>query len=747
MFYAHSTAADDHADWQTLVDHAEAVARLAGQRGARFGGAQCAEVLGWLHDLGKYSQAFQRRLAGSGQAVDHATAGAIEARERYGPQLGMLMAYALAGHHAGLANGRSPGARRMLSDRLQADIEPLDKAWQNEITVPALTDIQPPPIRQVAARRDFQSAFVGRMLFSCLVDADFIETESFYAETERRHVARGARPDIAVLQEALDAYLKNLTGDGPVNGRRREILSHVRAGADQAPGHFSLTVPTGGGKTLTSLAFALDHAIAHGMDRVIYVIPFTSIVEQNAAVFRGALGAYGYDAVVEHHGSFEPSATTDFAEASNATIEKLRRDSENWDAPIIVTTAVQFFESLFAAKTSRCRKLHNIANSVVILDEAQTLPLGLLRPSLAALDELRLNYGTSLVYCTATQPALADDHLGELPEALADVRELAPEPDRLFRDFERVRVRHIGAQDDSTIVEMLTARKQVLCIVNNRRHARYLFDQIADQPGVFHLTTAMYAHHRREVLATIRQCLEDDRPCRVVATSLIEAGVDVDFPCVLRAEAGLDAIAQAAGRCNREGRCAVEASNVFVFSPTSDDWAPPPELRVFAQVMREVLRNQPDAEDVLSPRIMQRYFEMLYWHQGRDVLDTHQIMALFDNAGFDGLPFEEAEKRYRLIENTQCPVIIPADKTASEAIQALAYTERVGGIARTLQQYSVQVPRQGFAALEKKGAIYIAEQAKFGDAFVVLANTELYDRRSGLNWSDPTFMSAEGLVM
>ncbi|MDR9441002.1 MAG: CRISPR-associated endonuclease Cas3'', partial [Halomonas sp.] len=520
MFYAHSTSATDKTDWQTLESHLRTVGQLAAERAERFGASHWGEAAGLLHDIGKYTVPFQRRLEGSPERVDHSTAGAHIAIDNY-PQVGYLLAYLIAGHHAGLANGRDIGERTPLKNRLEADLPPLDSAWQQEIALPR--NLLPPAhFQQRRDRAFFQYAFLARMLFSCLVDADFIDTEAFYVVHEKGvpH-ARGGGPPLDVLRDALDKCLATFKADSDVNRLRGEILTHVRAQAELPPGRFSLTVPTGGGKTLASLAFALDHAIAHGMDRVIYVIPFTSIVEQNAAVFRDALGEYGEASVLEHHSAFDAGNQRD-----RHSVDKLRRDSENWDAPIIVTTAVQFFESLFAAKTSRCRKLHNIAGSVVILDEVQTMPLPLLRPSVAALDELALNYHTSVVLCTATQPALAetDDPEHSFQGGFRDMRELAKCPNKLYRDLKRVSVRHIGTLDDGELRDELLATDQVLCIVNNRRHARALFESIADQPGVYHLTTSMYAVHRRRVLVEIRQALESSQSCRVISTSLIEAG-------------------------------------------------------------------------------------------------------------------------------------------------------------------------------------------------------------------------------
>ncbi|ERJ18000.1 CRISPR-associated helicase Cas3 family protein [Salinisphaera shabanensis E1L3A] len=751
MFYAHSTECSDARDWQGLADHLQAVADLAAKRAARFGWENAGRAAGLLHDLGKYSPAFQRRLSGSGERVDHSTAGALEAKTRFPDGLGHLLAYAIAGHHAGLANGRDAGTRTPLSDRLVADLPTLSSRWREELVLPDSLH----PDGAFHQRRDrpfFQMAFLTRMLFSCLVDADFIETETFYTVVAGdAPPERGNPTSLSTLRDALNTHLDELAAKArksPVNERRADILHHVRAAAPEPPGHFSLTVPTGGGKTLASLAFALDHAIAHGMDRVIYVIPFTSIVEQNAAVFRDALGAFGEDAVLEHHSAFDDDSRR--GRQDRHSRDKLKRASENWDMPIVVTTAVQFFESLFAAKTSKARKLHNIANSVVVLDEAQTMPLALLRPSVAALDELALNYRASIVLCTATQPALeeTDNPAHSFAGGLRDVRELAPDPHSLAQQFERVTVRHIGTLDDDGLTEELLDCEQVLCIVNNRRHARALYESIADSPGAYHLTTAMCAVHRRQILAEIREVLASGSPCRVVSTSLIEAGVDIDFPRVLRAEAGLDSIAQAAGRCNREGRRESDQSEVRIFATANQDWAPPPELKQFAQATRAVLRAHGEAP--LAPAAITAYFRLLYWQKGPQELDKHDLLGQIETAQLDGLPFDMLEQKYRLIENTQRSVIIPYDDRARRAIADLSHAERVGGIARTLQPYTVQVPIKGFHALEQAGVIAAIEPDRFGDQFVLLIdehpselNTNSYDPNMGLNWSDPTYRSAE----
>ncbi|MDR2871605.1 MAG: CRISPR-associated endonuclease Cas3'' [Xanthomonadaceae bacterium] len=741
-YFAHSGNNPDHSDWQSLPDHLNGTGRRSGNFAAVFGAKELGETGGRLHDLGKYTQPFLKRLHG-GPAVDHASWGARIAVDRYGP-LGRLLAYGIAGHHAGLANGKDHGERTCLHERLKAHLPELDPIWQHEIALPE--KLAPPATFKPHSeeRGSFQLAFLARMLFSTLVDADFLDTEAYYQRIENRPRHRDTPlPDLAALRQRLDAYLQKFTPDRVINRTRAEILHHVRGGAAAAPGLFSLTVPTGGGKTLASLAFALDHAIAHGLRRVIFVIPFTSIVEQNAAVFRQALGDLGDIAVLEHHSAFTVDPASDRDPDKYQAKEKLKLAMENWDAPVVVTTAVQFFESLFAARPSSCRKLHNIAGSVVILDEAQTLPIKMLKPCVAAIDELARNYRCSLVLCTATQPALSAP---QLPGGLENMRELAPEPlETLFRQFERVRTRHIGTLDDEALAAHLRQREQVLCIVNNRRHARYLYQMIADLPGARHLTTWMCAQHRSEVLDDIRRQLKAGQPCRLISTSLIEAGVDVDFMTVLRAEAGLDSIAQAAGRCNREGRRPAEQSEMLVFRTDNPDWAPPPELEQFAQAAREILRQPALAAAPLSPEAIEAYFRRLYWQQD-EALDKKNLLGLLKNSCLESLPLETLAAKFRMIENVQCPVIVPYDATAERLLDDLRYAEHGGAIARKLQRYLVQVPDKVFRALETAGAIQPIAAERWDRQFWALANPDIYDREIGLCWEKPEFVAAERMI-
>jgi len=748
-FFAHSLPGKPESIWQPLPEHLTSVAQMASEFAAVFSANELASVLGLLHDLGKYCLPFQQKLQGQALQVDHSTHGAQIVVQRYGAH-GQLLAYGIAGHHAGLANGgEGEGERTPLQLRLRyGDLPPLDAQWEREIALPPKLTTPAGFKAHSEVRGNFQLAFLARMLFSCLVDADFLDTEAFYArhaDPTRPSPRARALPTLQALRERLDARLAGFRTDSDVNALRADILAEVRGKAALDPGLFSLTVPTGGGKTLASLAFALDHAIQHGLRRVIVVIPFTSIVEQTARVFREALGELGEAAVLEHHSAFvaerPPRSDPDRYEAA----EKLRLAMENWDAPIIVTTAVQFFESLFAARPSHCRKLHAIAGSVVVLDEAQTMPLKLLRPCVAAIDELARNYRTSVVLCTATQPALEAPNF---EAGLEGVRELAPAPAQLFQKLERVRVRHAGVWSDDTLAAEMRSREQVLCIVNNRRHARAVYEAMADLPGARHLTTLMCARHRSEVLREVRQMLKDGEPCRLVSTSLIEAGVDVDFPAVLRAEAGLDSIAQAAGRCNREGKRAVVASEVLVFSTENADWAPPPELKQYAQVASEVLRG-PGGDDPLSPAAIRRYFELLYWQKGSQQLDVPNLMGLLKESRLHSLPLETLAAKFRLIDSVQTPVIVPYgdDGTVDELLNELEFAEGCGGIARKLQPYLVQLPQRGFEALRKAGAVQPVAPKKWGEQFMKLVNPDIYDKNVGLGWDDPTFMEVASTII
>ena len=668
-----------------------------------------------------------------------------------------MLAYAIAGHHAGLADGVSGGrSPRALADRLQTPIPKLDPIWEREIALPAERDLTRTGLEpRNGDARGFCAAFATRMIFSALVDADYLDTEAWYARREGCPVARGGHPPLSELLARLERYFNaqgyldaRMSRDSEVNRLRREVLVHARGKAAETPGLFTLTVPTGGGKTLSSLAFALKHAVHHALARVIYVIPYTSIIDQTASVFREALGADCNDTaafVVEHHSAFEEERMHE-----REARDKLRLAMENWDAPIIVTTAVQFFESLFACRPSQCRKLHNIAGSAVILDEAQTLPLRLLRPCVAALDELARNWRASIVLCTATQPAFAATEDG-FRGGLDGLREIAPDPARLHRCLKRVRILRRGKVTDLELAERLRDLPQALCIVNTRRHARELYEIIGKVDGSFHLSTLMCARHRGEVLETVRHRLAMGASTHLVATPVVEAGVDIDFSVVWRAEAGLESIVQAAGRCNREGKAA--SGDVFVFEPADAEERKPPEnVAKVAGLAREVMRHH--EEDPASPEAIRAYFRKVYWIEGEQALDEKGILEKLRERWktFD-FPFASIARDFRMIETGMVPIIVPyrgsngGDGTADGLIRDLEHVERPGWIARRLQTYTVQVPAKVRRKLLNVGAARFIREEDFGEQFSVLRNMDLYRPDIGLTWGDPTFLAAEGLIV
>ncbi len=737
MFFAHSLEDREKTHWQPLRAHLRAVGELAAANARKFSASRAGALAGLLHDLGKYSDAFQRRLEG-GAKIDHATAGAQEilklAQTNQDRVIAQIIAHAIAGHHAGL-----PDSIGELDQRLKKSIEALDPVWRDEISPQA--DGLTPVGFEWGDKTTFAFclAFFGRMLFSCLVDADFRDTEQFYCESEGRAADRDWPELPRVVDDLIARFDFHMDGkradDTKVNRLRGDILAHVRERAASNRGLFTLTVPTGGGKTLASLAFALEHAKRHGLDRIIYAIPFTSIIDQTASVFRAALGD---DVILEHHSSIDEEKF-----GGREARDKLRLAMEDWAAPIVVTTNVQLFESLHANRPSRCRRLHNLARSVIILDEAQTIPLPLLRPCLATLDELARNYGTSIVLCTATQPAVAaPDFKGGLN--LGVERELAPDPTRLHHELRRVRLAHLGDRTDEQLLDELAEAPRGLVIVNSRAHALALYEAARAKglEGVIHLTTRQYAAHRRKILENVRARLKDDAPCRLIATSLVEAGVDLDFPRVWRAEAGLDQIAQAAGRCNREGKRPIESSIVGVFR--SPEHKPPRELALFATDMARMMDRH---EDLLSPAAMRDYFGEVYWRKGDKELDKANILGAYGlSSGAVSFDYRQVAENFRMIDSGLAPVIVARDEAARTALKELrAGILSPGAASRRLQSYIVQVPPKARALLSANGHVRFVEG--FDDQFAELVTEGLYRKEVGLLWENAEYLGLEDTII
>lgn len=735
--YAHSGLRADRSDWQLLPDHLQQTAMLAASRGAPFGLGDAARLAGLYHDFGKYDPAFDSRLTGGTERVDHSTAGAHLLCKTASPATlpaAEILSYAILGHHAGLPDRR--GSEASFSRR----IETFRDAVPPEITAAATADLVPVARELIAHMRpdpnlaSFDLSVAARMIFSCLVDADFRDTEAFYGQIEDRQHDRDwpALADrLPDLIARFDAHMSGFPADTDLNRLRADILRHIRAKAVMTPGLFTLTVPTGGGKTLASLGFALDHAARHGHRRIIYAIPYTSIIDQTAAIFQDLLG----DLVLEHHSAIDDE------KPGQKGRDKLRLAMEDWAAPVVVTTNVQLFESLFAARPSRCRKLHNIAGSVIVLDEAQCLPRKLLLPALRMIDALCLHYGCSVVLCTATQPAFDSRQLktGGLP---LQGRELAPDPDDLALRLRRAQIRRAGEMDDAALIAALKDTPQGMVIVNSRAHALDLFNAAKAEglDGLIHLTTRQYPVHRRRIIADIRARLDAGQPCRLIATSLIEAGVDLDFPKGWRAEAGLDSCVQAAGRVNRNGKRPIEDSTLTIFSAPGRTSSA--EVRSLAEAMHRTAGRFGD--DLLSPAAIRDWFEHVYWKAGPERLGQSMVGTfLFGRNGTD-FPFRSTADAFRMIESTMVPVIINGDEKAARALARLGIAEiSSGAIARDLQGYIVQIPAKARALLVANGKASFQCTDLRGDQFCVLDSASLYHDDSGLWWEHADYLADE----
>jgi CRISPR-associated helicase Cas3/CRISPR-associated endonuclease Cas3-HD len=710
--------------WQLLKDHLDEVARLTEERAAKFGAGKLGRIIGLTHDIGKYSEDFQKRLEGKKNKVDHATAGAKEVRCKFGKRIGTALAFTVAGHHGGLPDGNR-GDVKNLPGRLEKTDIPDYQSFFKENTIPDLCndDISSIPHAKAVAMSAFSFSFCIRMLYSCLVDADYLDTERFM--NAEKYMARPGAVSMETLFKRLEKKLEllvesNRQNTSLINTARQGILQRCLKMADSKPGLFTLTVPTGGGKTYSSMAFALKHAVRNDKERVIYVIPYTSIIEQNAQVFRKALEEND-NVVLEHHSNFE------YPEGSFEDWDKYEKThrlaAENWDMPVVVTTAVQFFESLYANKGSRCRKLHNMANSVIILDEAQMMPLEYMKPCLWALAELVLNYGATVVLCTATQPAIKE----LIPGSLEPV-EIMENPAELQKTFKRVTVHYRGKMTDKEVVAGMMENSQVLTIVNTRRHARILFDLLLEQTaeGVYHLSARMCPAHRKKVLAEIKKALLEGKTCRVVSTQLIEAGVDVDFPAVYRSATGIDSVAQAAGRCNREGRR--KDGFVIVFEPEAHGMPTRGRFELVAGLMRSTARRIDQFEnDLMSLTAIEDYFNQLLSIESEQ-LDAHKILSLIKGGAEElSFPFAEVAHKFQLIDSDTVSVVVPWGDHVLDVMEEVEHHPFPASKVRSLQPYVVQVYQYELEALQKEKVV-----KSVGDIIKFVTDSSFYDSRYGL---------------
>lgn len=700
--YAYLAHLTEDGRTQTILEHLKGTASLCSAFAAAFDAEAQGQLAGMAHDIGKYSAAFQRRLHG-GPKVDHASAGAFECLKAQQ----LAAAFAISGHHGGLPDGGGRGDAAgagtfwgRINRASQGRLEDYH-AWQSEFSLPHANT-------PAFAGTRLEGMFFTRMLFSCLVDADYTDTGAFMDNSPYLPASSSSMEE---LWRRLETYVSGwFPPKGALNMQRCVILEQcMSAGAQYGPGLFTLTVPTGGGKTVASLSFALAQAKARRMKRIVYVIPYTSIIEQTAQAFREILGD---ENVLEFHSGVQFDQQED--DASSPEAVPLTRSVETWDVPVIVTTAVQFFESLYACQPSKCRKLHNLAQSVLIFDEAQMLPLPYLRPCVWAIAQLVRHYGASAVLCTATQPALDPIFQEFAPEI--PIREICPMAEAHWESFHRVSFQQAGTLSWMDLAARLQQQEQVLCVVNTRRAAREVFHQLSG-PGNFHLSTLMYPAHRRRILDEIRRRLRDGLPCRVVSTSLIEAGVDVDFPAVYRELSGLDSILQAAGRCNREGKRPPEDSIVTIFQ--GED--PPPRLFETSIGAGKIVLDH--CQDVSSRAAIHTYFSTLLDLKGAEAQDAHHILPLMESEFF---PFRTVAERFHLIESPTTTVYLPLEEGAG-LVELLRSGQYSRTLYRRLGQYGVSVYPQHLAALEQAGALEHLE-----DGSVVLRDIGLYTQTTGL---------------
>jgi CRISPR-associated endonuclease/helicase Cas3 len=756
-----------------LEDHLQAVAKLSAESASTFQGQDWARLAGIWHDLGKYRAGFQQYIRQAndvnahiedrvgGRDKTHSAAGALwakqyltEAMGKNGEVAAQILSYLIAGHHAGLDNWfdglkvrlASADTEREFSDALQA--LPPTEILKPLLPLPSLASI---PVDGKNNKPPGAFALWVRLLFSSLVDADFLDTEDFL--NPQKAVARAGFPPMEELLTAFNTYMKRKQqdiqvlglADTAVNNLRAQVLEQCRDKAKKPSGVFTLTVPTGGGKTLSSLAFALTHAAIQKKRRVIYAIPYTSIIEQTADIFRDIFDDTN---IVEHHSNVESD--------EKAETQRSRLACENWDAPLIVTTNVQLFESLFARKTSRCRKLHNLVNSVIVLDEAQLLPVEFLQPILDVLALLVRDYGVTLVLCTATQPSLTNRSSFDPNSQMrgfnpAEVTEIIDDVPALYAGLKRVHVQRPSNLDAKQKWEEIAAEvsqhNQVLVIVNRRKDAAHLYHLLRKESreGLYHLSALMCAEHRSATIASIKQALArnrnggNERVC-VISTQLVEAGVDLDFPVVFRAMAGLDSIAQAAGRCNREGR--LELGTVRVFIPPTKP--PPGLLRQAESECRVIWKELATDADPIGIELYAPYFRRLYT---RD-LDEKEICAALKVGNSADVRFRDAAEAFKLIDDKDGAFVLVRYKSAKKPASATSNVTEENGrgdiapllgllkkegpqrwLMRKLQRYGVTIYQHDATQLLAQSDIRLVDGCP---GLYVQENDLLYDQTLGL---------------
>ena len=696
--------------YQSNEEHCIGVAELAKQFASEFGMGNWGYVLGILHDKGKEKKEFQEYIQDvngipghkhwTKKGKAHAYVGALLAQGLYGKVATTFLGNAICGHHAGLY-----------------DYFELEKMISSS-DLPSEVQMQTDAIQLNKAKftlTENQINHLVRVLFSCLVDADYLDTEKFMnvsSASQRGHHKKLS--ELLILLEDHFCKLNNNSEDSTVNVIRRCVQEQCIKMSSGENGFYSLTVPTGGGKTLSSLLWAMRHAVCNGQKRIIIAIPYTSIIVQTASVLKSI---FGEENVLEHHSQFTIDSIID-----KDIRLKAKLASENWDYPIVVTTNVQLFESMFSNKPSDCRKLHNIANSVIILDEVQTLPTDYLQPIVDALKSYQRMFGISVLFTTASQPVLSGLIEGCNPKAafqgIDGITEIIPKEYALHDRLRRVclEIDNTGITYDE-IADRLSRHDKVLCIVNTRNDAREIFERLPKEGMTIHLSRMMCPRHVTKAIQEIKQALSDNSETviRVVATQLIEAGVDIDFPVVYRQEAGLDSILQAAGRCNREGK--LDMATAYVFSLSV-------EHKLYGSIIdaNNARLNMINVNDWFAPETMTEYFRQLYCR--KETFDKNDIKTLLYKPA--EMCFAEAAKKFRLIEETGKTVYVNMDDSL-ELIERLKSDGITYSLMKELSQYSVNIHERDFQKLNSYEAI-----EEVIEGIYVVKDRAQYDENIGL---------------
>ena len=710
---------------QKLIDHLQGTAKLSEYFAAAFDEGNFGRLAGLYHDIGKYSTEFQKYLTnGGGKRIDHSTAGAHLIRSIKNRDY-VYIAYVIASHHTGLldyGNQIDMPYEPTFCGRMKRKIIddfPNYSAYKNELDEPSKVEksnIIP------KLKNPFSIQFYIRMLYSCLVDADFLDTEKFM---QNDRVNRGNYPQISELKNRFDNYInKYFLSDkklSEINKKRCDILKEcIEKGKNSDENIFSLTVPTGGGKTVASMAFALNHAIKCNKKRIIYVIPYTSIIEQNTKVFKGI---FGDESVVEHHSNISYDFDENVDLEKYEILKKSQLATENWDAPIIVTTNVQFFESLFACKSSRCRKLHNIAESVIIFDEAQMIPIEHILPCIYAINELLDFYKVSAVLCTATQPSLDKIFLNISNKT---INEICSNTEENFNFFKRNNIIVLNEKLSlNDMVNMLKKDKQALCIVNAKKAANELFKAILGEENIFYLSTNLCAKHRGQVLEKIKSLLDKNECVKVISTSLIEAGVDIDFPKVYRELTGIDSIIQSAGRCNREGKINKNDSFVYVFEWEDHELEyKGRDLNPRINSTNYVLDKNFTSLDNLDA--VKCYFDFLHKFDSNG-LDKKEIIKLTKE---QPCYFKILDKKFNMIEESSLPIFIPFDDKGEELLQEIKSGNITRSLIRKTGPYLVNIYENKFDKMLK--AHHIEYATNENKTFAYLFDKKYYDENLGV---------------